>query len=369
MGKKHKKRKEHKTTTEDEKEKDHNQSSEGRPEATHTNPLYEKQQTFLLALKRKERGDFFSSSLDADRRAELWMAQADLGETLINQYSWATPDERSLRILRHFSPIVEIGCGANAYWSRLMDQAGLDVVAYDLDPTSGGKVNSRSPNAGDERKRQASGFRVRKGGPEVLREQSGRTLFLCYPDEDDEASQSTEMKEPFSMGAACLEHYTGDYVIHVGEVYGDTLAMDQAPWGRSSSPEFQQRLASEFHCILRAGLSNWLHVRDTISVWKRTETCCIVFAAGEDEGEEDEETEYRYIPEAERMPADAAAPCLLHLLQVEENCGYVGTSSVGDTERDQSNGGGDRKKTKIQGHDNSGSGESISSETGYVCPW
>jgi hypothetical protein len=358
MGKNNKKRKKQKTT-EDQKAKD--QSSEARPEATHTNPLYEKQQEFLLALTTKERGDFFSSSLDTDRRAELWMAQADLGETLINQYSWATPDERSLRILRHFSPIVEIGCGANAYWSCLMEQAGLDVVAYDFDPKSGGKIMEA------KRKRQASGFRVRKGGPEVLRQESGRTLFLCYPDEDDEAS--SEMEEPFSMGAACLEHYTGDYVIHVGEVYGDPLAMDQAPWGRSSSPEFQQRLASEYHCILKAGLSNWLHVRDTISVWKRTETCTIVFAAGEDEEDEDEEIEYRYVLEAERMPTDAAAPCLLHLLQVGENRGHNGTSAVGDTDRDQSDGGREKRKTQIQSHDNSGDGESASLDGGYVCPW
>jgi hypothetical protein len=208
-----------------------------------------------------------------------------------------------------------------------MEQAGLDVVAYDFDPKSGGKMNE----VGEKRKRHVSALRVRKGGPEVLRQESGRTLFLCYPDEDDEAS--TEMEEPLSMGAACLEHYTGEYVIHVGEVYGDTLAMNQAPWGRSSSPEFQQRLTSEFHCILKASLSNWLHVWDTISVWKRTETCSIVFTAGEDAEGEDEETEYRYVPEAERIPTDVAAPCLLHLLHVEDNPGHTGTLAVGDADR------------------------------------
>ena len=27
------------------------------------------------------------------------------------------------------------------------------------------------------------------------------------------------------MGAACLNHYKGQYVIHVGELFGDTLSM------------------------------------------------------------------------------------------------------------------------------------------------
>lgn len=370
MGKSNKKRKRHKTTdrklrTEEKQQNDHR--SEACPKATssqlprHQNPLYEKQQEFLLALTKEEREDFFSSSFDTDRRAELWMAQADLGETLINRYSWATPDERSLRILRHFSPIVEIGCGANAYWSRLMKEARIDAVAYDFDPEGGGTFQSRSS---EKRKRQSScGFKVHKGGPDVLRQESGRTLFLCYPDEDDEVSKEIgESEQPCSMGAACLEHYTGDYVIHVGEIFGDTLAMDQAPWGRSSSPEFQQRLASEYHCILKASLSNWLHVRDTLSVWKRTEMCSIVFAAGEDDEEEDEEIEYRYIPASERMPVDVAAPCLAHLL-VEERRGQTGTAAVGDTDRDQS------KSILSARYDNSDNVESISSNDGYECPW
>jgi hypothetical protein len=54
-------------------------------------------------------------------------------------------------------------------------------------------------------------------------------------------------------------------------------------------------LAAEFHCLLKVSLSNWLHVRDSISVWKRSETCTIVFAADDDDDEdgdgEDQEDE------------------------------------------------------------------------------
>ena len=70
------------------------------------------------------------------------MEQATLGEQLVNKYSWATPDDRCMRILKHYSPIVEIGCGANAYWSQCMANAGIDVVAYDVNPQSGGTIRN-----------------------------------------------------------------------------------------------------------------------------------------------------------------------------------------------------------------------------------
>ena len=138
-----------------------------------------------------------------------------------------------------------------------------------------------------------------------------RALFLCYPDEVAFTSEESD-DECETMGAACLKHFKGDIVIHVGELYGDTISMDQAPWGRSSGAEFQQRLHSEYHCLLKAKLQNWLHVRDTISVWKRTKCCSIVFQGENDES--DDEVEYGHIPDNEILPVDSAASCVSHLL-------------------------------------------------------
>ena len=140
-----------------------------------------------------------------------------------------------------------------------------------------------------------------------------RALFLCYPDEEEFNTDGSD-NQCETMGAACLEHFQGDIVIHVGELYGDTVSMDQAPWGRSSGSEFQQRLHSEFHCLLKAKLKNWLHVKDTISIWKRTKCCSIVFQGGSDDDGSDDEVEYRHIPENEILPADVAASCVKHLL-------------------------------------------------------
>ena len=284
-----------------------------------SNPLLDQQRTFLQSLSDNDRDNFFSdTNVTPERRAQLWMDQADLGAGLVDQYSWATPDERALRILKTFSPIVEVGCGANAYWCRAMKAAGIDILGYDIKPKEGGKINADKKEG--EKKHD---FPIMTGGPEVLAKEhlKNRTLFLCYPDEetmdiedkDDEEDAEEDESTMQSLGAACLEHFQGKYVVHVGELYGETLSMDQAPWGRSSGPDFQQRLASEYHCILKASLTNWLHVRDTISVWKRSVPCTIVFDA-EDDDDDEEEIQYRHIPKDEILPVDLAAPCLAYLL-------------------------------------------------------
>jgi len=361
---------------------------------TQTNPLLLAQEKFLSSLDKNTRQNFFSNKYTTpEERATVWSNQAELGESLVNKYAWATPDARALNILKHFSPLVEIGCGCNGYWSKLMHEfGGIDVIAYDaFVDEGGGKISKEQDddeeenikagkrkrgndeNVGKESNSMASAkssFQVLKGGPEVLSSDaisnSDRTLFLCYPDEEDSSStllpmegypvkashdddanndddanckeedeggnedeekndedveeEEENMREimpmPMSLGYQCLENYTGNTIIHVGELYTDnTLSLEQAPWGRSSSPEFQQRLASEFHCILKAKLTNWLHVKDTISVWKRSERCSIVFQGDDDSREEEEEVEYRHIPVGEILPMDVAAPDFKHLLQ------------------------------------------------------
>ena len=286
------------------------------------NPLYREQQLFLSSLSAKERDSYFSESVvGPERRAELWMEQADIGEELVNKYAWATPTIDCLKIFRNFSPIVELGCGSNAYWTKYMKQAGgIDVVAYDMNVQEGGKIQQKKKK---NKSSSSNSALVRKGGAEVLKrkELKQHTLFLCYPDEevaDPEDDTDDQDSQQFSFGWQCLANYTGKYVIHVGElaVLGDaTLNMEQSPWGRSSSSEFQQRLASEYHCIAKLPLPNWLHVRDSISVWKRSEICQMVFEAdSDDEDDEDEVIEYRHIPKDEMLPTKLLAPCMEKLL-------------------------------------------------------
>ena len=165
------------------------------------NPLLDAHSEFMATrCTAQERDNFFSNTIvSPDRRGELWMEQADRGEELVNQYSWAIPDARAVRILKYFSPLVEIGCGSNAYWSRLLaTQAGVDIVAYDMFPEVGGQImessdrknkNSKGKKKnGTAKSQQRDSFQVLRGGPEVLASKkvrdAKRTLFLCYSDEE-----------------------------------------------------------------------------------------------------------------------------------------------------------------------------------------
>jgi hypothetical protein len=72
----------------------------------------------------------------------------------------------------------------------------------------------------------------------------------------------------------CLDSFKGDYVIHVGElsISGTILGVPTAPFGRTSSADFQVTLAETFHPLLIAELvDRFPYSRDCISVWKRTE--------------------------------------------------------------------------------------------------
>jgi FtsZ-interacting cell division protein YlmF len=61
---------------------------------------------------------------------------------------------------------------------------------------------------------------VKKGTPKILKNHSDRTLFLCYPDDFEDSEES--------MALECLNNYTGDTVIHVGEMLGQTLCLPDA---------------------------------------------------------------------------------------------------------------------------------------------
>lgn len=122
------------------------------------------------------------------------------------RFSWAIPDERAIRILHHFSPVVEIGAG-DGYWAGLVEAAGGDVLAFDI-AAAGAAGNSAKDKQMISRKGRGElahvkGPVVAAGGPEVLLrpECVGRALVLCYPDEYEFNDES--------LGNACLDTFQG----------------------------------------------------------------------------------------------------------------------------------------------------------------
>lgn len=225
---------------------------------------------------------FFSASADETRMND-WIRLEVLGEPLAKKFAWAIPDEKAIKVLANFSPLIEIGCG-KAYWSYLLKKRGVDIISCD---------RSISPKAWTE---------VHIKGPKDLKtpELQNRNLFLCYPDED------------YSLGSKCLKYFTGEYIVHVGEtIHTGTLSAGlQAPWGRTSGSDFQVQLSESFHCLLRMRLPCFPFSNDYLSVWKRSRV-----VSGDESTEGEEATGgdmWRDVPVDERLP-DAVAPCLGHL--------------------------------------------------------
>eukprot|EP00873_Tetraselmis_striata_P044700 jgi/Tetstr1/464964/TSEL_009698.t1 len=127
----------------------------------------------------EEMAILFTAQVSDERRAELFQLMAEQGEPLRGKYAWAIPDQRAIRIIANFSPLVEIGAG-KGYWAMLLRQAGADVLALDI--TGSSRKKGAAPG---KKGLQGQWSEVRKGGPKVLQtvETLGRTLFLCYPDE------------------------------------------------------------------------------------------------------------------------------------------------------------------------------------------
>jgi len=250
-----------------------------------------------------------SASLEPERRAELWGLMAESGDRLRREYAWALPDERALRVLEAYAPLVEVGAG-RGYWASLLEARGVDVVAYDGNPPP------------------KTFCRVLRGGPEVCATHRDRTLVLCYPDDecradlDDDSSRAASSKsaseeDAAPLSLASLRAYEGDTVVVIGEAAatGGTLALAQAPWGRSHDSLFQVELAAAFHPVLVAKLPRWPLSRDCVAVWVRTRVCPIVFERdSDDEKSGDDLDGWADIPPGEQLDVDCAAPCAKHLL-------------------------------------------------------
>ncbi|CAM9921164.1 unnamed protein product [Ectocarpus sp. 4 AP-2014] len=264
----------------------------------------------LRASWPKDMSRLLDPSLPDERRSELWDIMCSGGDVLRQRFAWAIPDERALRIITHFGPIVEIGSGLG-YWSKLLRARGVDINPYDkvagtpgtasaAPDSSQTKGKSTSKDAkvksaaeGDGKGDASEGMggeapsfwiKVNEGGPDVLEEpcNEDRSLFLCYPDDFEGETES--------LGLRCLHAFEGDVVIHVGELFGDSVSMTpgQSPWGRTTSQECQEELASKFHCILKVPLPSWPHSRDTLTVWKRHSFCSIQYDDDDDDDDSDD---------------------------------------------------------------------------------
>jgi hypothetical protein len=143
-------------------------------------------------------------------------------------FAWAVPTEEAIAAIRKpGSGVVEIGAGSG-YWAWLMQQAGIEVAAFDLDPPP---FTWAEVQRGDERAAAAH---------------PDKTLLLCWP--------------PWATGVAsrALAAYRGEHVAYVGE------------WmGFNAEPEFFAALLWSFECIDVVDIPQWYMRDDRLMVFRR----------------------------------------------------------------------------------------------------
>ncbi|KAJ7374101.1 hypothetical protein OS493_009433 [Desmophyllum pertusum] len=157
-------------------------------------------------------------------------------------FSFSIPCHQALEhILNLKVPIISAGAG-NGYWEYLLQERGADVVAFDQ--------NTVYPL--DMRYTE-----IMEGSPSILCDHEDRALLLSWPDHEEDCSFSLD----------CLKHYKGNTIIHIGELFGETLSGN--PWGQTTSRDFQLQLGERFRCVSRVQLPNWPGHMDSLTVWSR----------------------------------------------------------------------------------------------------
>ena len=153
---------------------------------------------------------------------------------LTNRYSWAIPDDESIKCLVSLSPIIEIGAGTG-YWARLVRDAGGDVIAFDRYIHKNHYHNPCIHHSN-----------VAYGTAKVTARHSKRTLMLCWP--------------PMSpMAEVSLLNYGGTCLVFVGEGDGGCCANDK----------FFEMLEDGWKEVDHIKIPQWPYINDAVRVYRR----------------------------------------------------------------------------------------------------
>ena len=146
-----------------------------------------------------------------------------------NRYSWAVPTDEAINAIKGYDvPVVDFGAGSG-YWSKLLADQGVNVVAYD-DWSWG---------------RPVTWFPVQTGGIESLPQHQDRAMLLVWPPHN-------------SMPLDALRAWDGGLLFYVGEVFRV-----------NGSVEFFGHLSRGWHLERKISLPNWRGKVDALYVLRR----------------------------------------------------------------------------------------------------
>jgi hypothetical protein len=163
-----------------------------------------------------------------------WPKHLDERPALVQRYSWAVPTNAAIDLVARYAPLVEMGAGGG-YWTHLLRERGVDVIAYDRERPHDDNYFARH-----------QWTHIEPGTPRSLRQHSDRSLLLCWPPKGS------------AMATNCLKQWHGEHLVHVGE------------WKISTgSPAFYDRLETGFDLVAELSIPQWEGIHDTLTVWRR----------------------------------------------------------------------------------------------------
>ncbi|MEV1315464.1 hypothetical protein AB0J14_05185 [Micromonospora arborensis] len=144
--------------------------------------------------------------LDGDR----WMREALKRSDMVKQYAWTITDPETVAFVAEHSRgrLVDPLAGTG-YWVHILGQAGVDAIAYDLNP----------PSEDHERNhwhRHTAGHVAigEADAKDAVSWHPSRTLLLSWPPYDD------------PLGVETVRAYQGGRVIFIGEDWGGCCGDD-----------------------------------------------------------------------------------------------------------------------------------------------
>ena len=181
---------------------------------------------------------------------------SDVPHDVKRRYAWAIPNQAALDVIADWSPngVVEIGAGAG-YWTGLLREHGVDVVAYDPGPPSRGET---SWHVGHE------WSHVEQADHRAVTAHPDRTLLLVWPSYSEEWTETV------------VERYDGDTVVYVGEPPGGCTGTSRMHLllGSGSCCCFDEPCTcpqdeARFRVVDDVDIPQWMGLHDRLTVHQR----------------------------------------------------------------------------------------------------
>lgn len=196
-------------------------------------------------------GEWYARRLSSDQLREL-------RRRCVEAWSWAVPNEPAVHAIAGLGRVVEMGAGTG-YWSRLLRQRGVDVVAYDRAPGVG-CTWYRDGGLGPVQHTE-----VVRAEPEVLRAHADRALLLVWPP----LVTHENLDDPafVSFGRRCLNAYGGTTVVYVGEPKRVRADGNRPAW--TGDDTFFDDLHRDFEAVQWVSIPRWPGLYDALWVFRR----------------------------------------------------------------------------------------------------